>query len=140
MASTESSMQANTFRSSSVLPDSAGRWQPNSMTNSRHIHQTNLFIFYIPLKLSFYGKNKHFTTHPQVFCQKIFQKSTKRVHFSIETHSPVLLFTHISIISCCPISTVIVFILGSLYGTIVIKFTAVAILKSFKGFASGWSH
>lgn len=69
--------------------------------------------------------------HIHKFLPKIFQKSTKRVHFSIETHSPVLLFTHISIIIRCPISTVIVFTLGSLYGTIVIKFVAIPESISF---------
>lgn len=69
--------------------------------------------------------------HIHKFLPKNLPEKHKESAFSIETHSPVLLFTHISIIIRCPISTVIVFTLGSLYGTIVIKFVAIPESRSF---------
>lgn len=66
-------------------------------------------------------------TH-KFFAIKSSRKAQRECIFYRNTLSPVLLFTHISKIPCCPISIVIVFTLGSLYGTIVIEF--VAILES----------
>ena len=59
------------------------------------------------------------------FAKKSSRKAQRECIFYRNTLSPVLLFTHISIIICCPIFTVIVFILRSLYGTIVIEFVAI---------------
>lgn len=59
------------------------------------------------------------------FAKKSSRKAQRECVFYRNTLSPVLLFTHISKIPCCPISIVIVFTLGSLYGTIVIEFVTI---------------